>query len=73
MSGASQPVPPLGQGAGYGVIIGLGAFFAIVVIGISQALRKFSGITQSASEYAVASRSLGVGLTAAGAVSAWCW
>lgn len=27
---SSQPAPPLSQGAGYGVIIGLGAFFAIV-------------------------------------------
>lgn len=46
---------------------------AQVVIGISQALHRFTNITKSASEYAVASRSLGVGLTAAGAVSAWCW
>ena len=65
--------PPLSQGAGYGVIVGLGAFFAIVVIGLSQSLRKFGGLSQSSSEYAVASRSLGVGLTASGAVSAWCW
>lgn len=27
---SSSPAPPLSQGAGYGVIIGLGAFFAIV-------------------------------------------
>lgn len=30
MSGSATPTPPLTQGAGYGVIIGLGAFFAIV-------------------------------------------
>lgn len=69
----SSPAPPLSQGAGYGVIIGLGAFFAVVVVGLSQSLRKFGGLAQSSSEYSVASRSLGVGLTAAGAVSAWCW
>ncbi|CAO1631005.1 unnamed protein product [Parajaminaea phylloscopi] len=69
----TAPSAPLSQGVGYGVIIGLGAFFAIVVIGLSQSLRRFAGISQTASEYAVASRSLGTGLTAAGAVSSWCW
>lgn len=68
-----QP-PPLSQGVGYGVIIGLGAFFAIVVIGLAQSMQKYSGLAhQTSTEYAIASRSLGIGLTAAGAVSAWCW
>lgn len=45
-----------------------------VVIGLSQSMRKYAGLNhQTSTEYAIASRSLGVGLTASGAVSAWCW
>ncbi|PWN44394.1 putative DUR3-urea permease [Ceraceosorus guamensis] len=73
MSTAGSPPPPLTQGAGYGVIVGLGALFAIVVIGISNGLHRFGNIKRTSAEYAIASRSLGVGLTAAGAVSGWTW
>lgn len=46
---------------------------AQVVVGISGSLHRFGNVKQSSAEYAIASRSLGVGLTAAGAVSGWTW
>ncbi|EST05562.1 Sodium/solute symporter [Kalmanozyma brasiliensis GHG001] len=66
-------VPPLSQGAGYGVVIGLGALFAIVVVGISRSLVRYAGISRDAEEFSVARRSLGTGLTAAAVISSWTW
>ncbi|KAI3487072.1 hypothetical protein L1887_49109 [Cichorium endivia] len=65
--------PPLSQGAGYGVVIGLGALFAIVVVGISRSLVRYAGISKDAEEFSVARRSLGTGLTAAAVISSWTW
>lgn len=63
---------PLGQGIGYGVIIGLGALFALGMIGISALLSK-NGTSDDNEEFTVAKRSLKTGLTAAGVVSSWTW
>ncbi|GAA6012175.1 hypothetical protein JCM11491_001774 [Sporobolomyces phaffii] len=63
---------PLTQGAGYGVVIGLGALFALGMIGISSLLSR-SGTTDDNEEFTVAKRSLKTGLTAAGVVSSWTW
>lgn len=52
------PSPPLSQGAGYGVIVGLGALFAIVVVLISKSLVKYANLSKDAEEFAVAKRSL---------------
>ena len=41
---------PLSQGAGYGVVIGLGALFAIGMIAISNALHKH-GVADDAEEF----------------------
>ncbi|EPQ30416.1 uncharacterized protein PFL1_01942 [Pseudozyma flocculosa PF-1] len=65
--------PPLSQGVGYGVVIGLGALFAIVVVGISRSLTRFAGLSKDAEEFSVARRSLGTGLTAAAVISSWTW
>ncbi|TKY85744.1 hypothetical protein EX895_005284 [Sporisorium graminicola] len=66
-------VPPLSQGVGYGVVIGLGALFAIVVVGVSRSLVRYAGIGKDAEEFSVARRSLGSGLTAAAVISSWTW
>ncbi|SNX84345.1 probable DUR3 - Urea permease [Melanopsichium pennsylvanicum] len=66
-------VPPLSQGVGYGVVIGLGALFAIVVVGISRSLVRYAGISKDAEEFSVARRSLGTGLIAAAVISSWTW
>jgi hypothetical protein len=68
----SIPAPALNQGAGYGVVIGLGAFFAIGMIFITNYLAK-KGNVDDKEEFAVAKRSIGVGLTAAGVISSWTW
>ncbi|CDU22771.1 probable DUR3-Urea permease [Sporisorium scitamineum] len=65
--------PPLSQGVGYGVVIGLGALFAIVVVGVSRSLVRYAGISKDAEEFSVARRSLGSGLTAAAVISSWTW
>jgi hypothetical protein len=68
----SIPAPALNQGAGYGVVIGLGAFFAIGMIFITNYLAKKGNVDDN-EEFAVAKRSIGVGLTAAGVISSWTW
>ncbi len=65
--------PTAFPGAGYGVVIGLGALFAIVVVGISRSLVRYAGIGKDAEEFSVARRSLGTGLTAAAVISSWTW
>jgi len=76
-------VAPLSQGAGYGVVIGLGALFALGMIGITTTLRR-RGNVEDAEEFTgksdpsytltpVAKRSIGTGLTAAAVISSWTW
>ncbi|KAG9514523.1 hypothetical protein KCV07_g8086, partial [Aureobasidium melanogenum] len=63
---------PLSQGAGYGVVVGLGALFALAMMGVTALLRR-RGNVENAEEFTVAKRSLGTGLTAAGVTSSWTW
>ncbi|WRT64851.1 uncharacterized protein IL334_001787 [Kwoniella shivajii] len=64
----------LPQGAGYGVVIGMGLFFSLVMVGITKMqIRYTSHKTSSAEEFNSASRSVPPGLIAAGIVSAWTW
>ncbi|KAK0523941.1 hypothetical protein OC834_005722 [Tilletia horrida] len=65
--------PPLSQAAGYGVVVGLGALFAIVVVFISRTLVKYANLKSDSEEFSVARRSLGTGLTAAAVISSWTW
>ncbi|KAK4235460.1 Sodium:solute symporter family-domain-containing protein [Achaetomium macrosporum] len=64
--------PPLPQGAGYGVIIGLGLTFALGIVwvtrGMKNALHKDN---QSTETFMVANRSIGTGLIAAAVISSW--
>jgi len=64
----------LPQAAGYGVVIGMGLFFALAMMGISRLQSRYtSHKTSSAEEFNSASRSVPPGLIAAGIVSAWTW
>ncbi|TVY49185.1 putative urea active transporter 1 [Lachnellula cervina] len=65
-------VMPLSQGAGYGVVVGLGALFAFGMIAVSEVMKRRGNIENS-EEFTVAKRSLGTGLTAAGVTSSWTW
>ncbi|KIJ96893.1 hypothetical protein K443DRAFT_271420 [Laccaria amethystina LaAM-08-1] len=69
-----SPTPPLPQGAGYAVVLGLGLFFALFMNLITWIQQKFSDFSpNSASEFSAASRSLKTGLVVAGIVSSWTW
>jgi Na+/proline symporter len=54
------------------VVIGLGALFALAMIGVTEIMRR-RGNVENAEEFTVVKRSLGTGLTAAGVTSSWTW
>ncbi|KZT05021.1 uncharacterized protein LAESUDRAFT_656553 [Laetiporus sulphureus 93-53] len=62
------------QGTGYGYVLGIGFFFAFVMMGISALQNRYTTYkTSNAEEYNTASRSVKPGLIASGIVSAWTW
>lgn len=64
----------LPQGAGYGVVIGVGFFFTLVMMGLTWIQNRYSRFdTKTSEEFNTASRSVKPGLIAAGIVSAWTW
>ncbi|CAD0106950.1 unnamed protein product [Aureobasidium uvarum] len=68
MSSSAQILP---VGAGYGVVIGAGFFFAFVMMGISYLQNKYTQFsTKTSEEFNTASRSIKPGLIASGIVSA---
>ncbi|KAI8932522.1 hypothetical protein NX059_010701 [Plenodomus lindquistii] len=71
---ADTTVTPLPVGAGYGVVIGIGFFFAILMMGISYLQNRYTQYnTHQSEEFNTASRSVKPGLIASGIVSAWTW
>ncbi|KAL2816596.1 Sodium:solute symporter family-domain-containing protein [Aspergillus cavernicola] len=72
MSATTSPAPPLSQGVGYGVVIGLGVAFAIGMVLTTRALKKAFGEDSHTTEtFMVANRSVGTGLTASAVISSW--
>ncbi|CZR54328.1 uncharacterized protein PAC_04212 [Phialocephala subalpina] len=66
--------PVLPEGAGYGVVVGIGFFFAFLMAGISYIQNRYIKYsTRGSEEFNTASRSVKSGLIAAGIVSAWTW
>ncbi|CAO3669074.1 unnamed protein product [Umbelopsis ramanniana] len=64
----------LSQGVGYGVVIGIGALFAVCMSLITKALHRYLNENQQSSEmYMTAQRTVKMGLTASAIVSAWTW
>lgn len=71
MSNVATTLPP---GAGYGVVVGVGFFFAVVMMFISYLQNRYTQFsTHQSEEFNTASRSVKPGLIAAGIVSAWTW
>ncbi|KAH7085160.1 solute symporter family transporter [Paraphoma chrysanthemicola] len=74
---------PLPVGAGYGVclrlmksgvVVGIGFFFAFLMMGISHLQNRYTKYsTHQSEEFNTASRSVKPGLIASGIVSAWTW
>ncbi|KAL4252377.1 sodium:solute symporter (SSF) family protein [Abortiporus biennis] len=69
---ANAPVLP--QGAGYGVVVGIGLFFSAFMIVLTAIQARYTGFSpKSSEEFNSASRSVKPGLIASGIVSAWTW
>ncbi|KAF9043025.1 urea transporter [Panaeolus papilionaceus] len=68
----SETVLP--QGAGYGVVVGIGLFFSVFMIGITAIQARYTAFSpKNSEEFTSASRSIKPGLIASGIVSAWTW
>ncbi|KAI0371916.1 urea transporter [Pilatotrama ljubarskyi] len=71
MSG-NEPILP--QGAGYGVVVGIGLFFSAFMLGLTAIQARYTGFSpKNSEEFNSASRSVKPGLIASGIVSAWTW
>lgn len=69
---ADEPVLP--QGAGYGVVVGIGLFFSAFMLVLTAIQARYTGFSpKSSEEFNSASRSVKPGLIASGIVSAWTW
>ncbi|KAG8750494.1 hypothetical protein FRC12_012866 [Ceratobasidium sp. 428] len=72
MSETASTVLP--QGAGYGVVVGIGLFFSAFMLSLTWIQARYTGFSPSNSEeFSSASRSIKPGLIASGIVSAWTW
>ncbi|PCH42865.1 Na+/solute symporter [Wolfiporia cocos MD-104 SS10] len=73
-TGESTFKPLLNQSVGYGVVVGVGFFFAALMLLLTTLQRNFSRFSPSSSEeFSSASRSVKPGLVCCGIVSAWTW
>ncbi|KAI0777651.1 urea transporter [Trametes elegans] len=69
---SNEPVLP--QGAGYGVVVGIGLFFSAFMLGLTAIQSRYTGFSpKNSEEFNSASRSIKPGLIASGIVSAWTW
>ncbi|KAK0201054.1 Na+/solute symporter [Desarmillaria ectypa] len=74
MSAETEFRPLLNQSVGYGVVVGVGFFFAAIMLLLTYLQAKFTGLSPSSSEeFTSASRSVKPGLVCCGIVSAWTW
>ncbi|BDD57786.1 urea active transporter [Monascus purpureus] len=64
----------LPQGAGYGIVIGIGGVFALFMLFLTWLQNRYTTFsTHQAEEFNTASRSVKPGLISAGIVSSWTW
>lgn len=66
-------IPPLPQGAGYAVVVGLGFVFAAGMIMTTYVLRRYNKEIITAEEFATAGRLVKTGLIAAAVCLSWTW
>ncbi|KAL3454546.1 Sodium:solute symporter family-domain-containing protein [Aspergillus insuetus] len=64
---------PLSQAFGYGIIVGLGFAFALVMIFITWALKRYQHEVITSEMFSTAGRSVKSGLVASAVVSSWTW
>lgn len=65
--------PPLSQGTGYGVVIGLGLFFALAMIFTTFVLKRYNNELVTSEAFSTAGRTVKTGLVASAVVSSWTW
>ncbi|KAF8968776.1 Na+/solute symporter [Flammula alnicola] len=66
--------PLLDQSVGYGVVIGVGFFFALIMLCLTFLQTRFTDTSpRSSEEFTTASRNVKPGLVCCGIVSAWTW
>ncbi|CAM6081904.1 unnamed protein product [Calypogeia fissa] len=65
--------PVLGQGVGYGIVIGFGAFFAFFTSFLVYLEKRYLGAVHSSEWFNTAGRSIKTGLIASVIVSQWTW
>lgn len=64
----------LGQGAGYGIVLGLGAAFTLIILAAVRIQKLYLQEDSDTSEmFMVANRSVGPGLTCSAVFSSWMW
>ncbi|KXT15409.1 hypothetical protein AC579_2188 [Pseudocercospora musae] len=64
----------LSPGAGYGIVIGIGGVFAVIMLCITWLQNRYTRFsTKQSEEFNTASRSVKPGLIASGIVSSWTW
>lgn len=71
MADVFQIAPPLSKGIGYGIIVGVGAAFAIGMSLISWYLARYMNEVQDTEMFMTAKHSVKTGLTASAVVSSW--
>lgn len=66
--------PAFSQGVGYGIVLGIGAFFAVLMNLVTFIQNKYSkNNSGQADEFTAASRNVPLGLMIVSIVSSWCW
>ncbi|KAF1988543.1 urea active transporter [Aulographum hederae CBS 113979] len=65
--------PPLSQAVGYGVVIGLGLFFALTMTLTTFILKRYNREVQTSEMFSTAGRTVKSGLVASAVVSSWTW
>lgn len=63
----------LSQGVGYGVVLGFGALFALIMTGITYLCKRYLHEVQTSEMYMTAQRTVKTGLVASAIVSSWTW
>merc|ERR1740138_645467 len=65
--------PPLPLAAGYGIVLGFGAFFSVFTTVLVYLDQKYNKTTQTSEFFNTAGRNVKTGLTASVIVSQWTW
>ena len=70
----SSKIEILDQGVGYGMLVGCGGFFAVMILFVVRLTHRYLNENENSTEnFMVAGRKVGVGLTSCAVLSSWLW